>query len=262
MKVEKTNAKIAYDASLKLGSRLSVAGLLGLGVAVGVVVGFYAADQGVRWLPTMVEIFLGVCLVSLVTIIVGRAVKKETVKVTEHGVRVRWRIIVCLTLAIIVLVGQLAVYKMRESCMLTDLSAEDFNEAFATDYELYRQYDRGFENLLEALENRLEMFDADNPRVLTGDEEVFLRDVWVAIYDYAFEMDRIRLFYEDWYRFDPSRAQRKFHLRSFMLTYAAELSLYEKSSRLVKLVSANTNAEKFLNTPGPGEVPGAESFSQ
>jgi hypothetical protein len=52
-----------------------------------------------------------------------------------------------------------------------------------------------------------------------------------------FATDQIRVFYEDWYRFDPSRAQRSFHLRSFLLTFAAELTLYEKGTKLAKLIA-------------------------
>jgi hypothetical protein len=75
-------------------------------------------------------------------------------------------------------------------------------------------------------------------------------------------MDRIRFFYEDWYRFDASRAQRSYHIRSFLLTFAAELSLYEKSTRLVGLITTNPNAVKFLDSPDPSGLLGENSFSR
>jgi hypothetical protein len=64
----------------------------------------------------------------------------------------------------------------------------------------------------------------------------------------AFALDQIRFFYEDWYRYDISRIERNYHLKSFLLTYAAELALYEKGVRIITLVNNNTNAVKFLNS--------------
>ncbi|NVB38961.1 protein tyrosine phosphatase [Pseudenhygromyxa sp. WMMC2535] len=61
--------------------------------------------------------------------------------------------------------------------------------------------------------------------------------------------------------FDPSRAQRSRHLRSFLLTYAAELSLYEKATRLTALLGQNPNVVKFIDAPHHDRELGVGSFS-
>ncbi|MHC4831373.1 MAG: hypothetical protein ACYTFT_13640, partial [Planctomycetota bacterium] len=93
------------------------------------------------------------------------------------------------------------------------------------------------------------MFEAG--RVLSADEETNLAQAWQTFYESAAALDGVRVMYEDWYRFDPSRAERSFHLRSFLLTYAAELALVETAGRLARLASGNENAERFMNAPRP-----------
>ena len=97
--------------------------------------------------------------------------------------------------------------------------------------------------------------------MLRADDERLVLDAWEAIYAYSFALDQIRVFYEDWYRFDPSRAQRSRHLRSFLLTFAAELALYEKATRVVTLLDHNRNVVKYLDSPHPERDLGENSFS-
>ncbi len=244
-----------------IGNLLYCLGLTGIAVGFGIAIGFFAADRGVRWLPTMMEIFLLIAIASLVVIIAGRMIEGSATRLTAKGIRLRKRVVFCIALVIIAIIINLWGVWTQRPTQLTNLTGAQFDEVFEIDQSHYRQYDKGIEEQLHRIETYLETIEKDNDRVLTGFEEKGLRDVWTAIYDYAFAMDQIRIFYEDWYRFDPSRAQRSYHLRSFLLTYAAELSLYEKSTRLIQLIGTNPNAVKFLDAPH-SKLLGADSFSK
>ena len=237
-------------------------GLLSLPAGVGAVLGFYAADRGVRWLPTFLEWVLVLLSLSIVAILGGRWIQGTLFKETKRKRRLRTRILVCLVLGVLVLLGRLSVFWMQQPSPLTELTAARFNEVFEVDRARYVECASGLESLLVKLASLDVAFEAESDRVLTPDEERLLLDAWVAARDYAITLDRVRVFYEDWFRFDPSRAERSFHLRSFLLTYAAELALYEKGSRLTRLVRGNPNAVKFLDAPDPGRGLPADTFSR
>ncbi len=262
----KARRQISQDPSpgtlrSRLGNFLYYAGLVGLAVGAGMGLGFYAADRGVRWLPTMMEILLLIAVFSLLVIITGKMVEGSATRLTQKGIRIRKRVIFCAVLIIIAIIVKLWGNWIQQPSRLTSLTPAEFDSIFEIDQDHYRQYDKGIEAQLRHGQVSLHDIQNDNDRVLTPGEEKALRNVWTTIYDYAFAMDQIRIFYEDWYRFDPSRAQRSYHLRSFLLTYAAELSLYEKSTRFIQLVAGNTNAVKFLDAPH-SELLGADSFSK
>ena len=155
---------------------------------------------------------------------------------------------------------RLVLFAVQQPSPLTALSSEEFDTTFELDSRSYGDFDRGIEHYLTLLEARPELFVDEH--VLTADEEAFVLDCWVAIYDYSFALDQVRIFYEDWYRFDPSRAQRSYHLRSFLLTFASELALYEKSWRVVQLFKKNRNVVKFLDAPHDERELPASSFSE
>jgi hypothetical protein len=249
-------------ARLKLGSIFCMIGVIGLGASFGTALGFWIADRGVRWLPTVLGLLLVASAVSLLTIMSGQVIKGKALKLTARGIRIRRRMIFCLLLTTVLVLARLGVYWAQRPSPLTQLASTKFDEAFRVDLDRYREYDTGIERLLQSLESKAQMFDPNSNRVLTADEEKHLRDAWATSYDYAFALDQVRAFYEDWYRFDPSRVQRGRHVRSFLLTFAAELSLYEKSSRLAKLISSNSNAVKFLDAPYPAAGLEEGSFSR
>jgi hypothetical protein len=224
-------------------------GIAGLAIGVGVVIGYYAGARSVRWLPTMLEVFLGICILSLALLLAARICEGSAMKPTQKGLRLRRRVIACIVLLTTGILVRLAIFWTQQPSPLTELTPNQFNEAFALDAENYRQYDTSIGQLIQRLEDYSEKFGDDKTRILNPDEEKTLRGIWIAMYDYAFAMDHIRRFYEDWYRFDPSRVQCSYHHRSFLLTFAAELSLYEKSTRFVKFVTQYPNVVKFLNTP-------------
>lgn len=229
-------------------------------LGVGLVVGFYFADQGMRWLPTMLGVLMLTAVLSMLALLSGRLVLREAFVVTPGGKRVRRRLFVMLAIIIASIGARFVVYWLDDPTPLTGLSEDEFNVAFEADAREYREYDDGLERLIAQVERSAALRDGERA-VLDPDEERELLDLWEAIYGHAFALDQIRVFYEHWYRFDPSRAERSQHLRSFLLTYAAELSLYEKSTRLVKALEAEPNAIKLLNAPHPDRGLGADSFS-
>ena len=246
--------------SIRIGRGLDLTGRALFPVAVGMVAGFYAADQGVRWLPTMLQIVLVVGIFSLMAMVVGRGLAGKAVATSPGGVRLRKRIIACLILALLGALIQLGVYLARQPCPLTSLTPDEFNEAFAMDSRRYVEHEQGMENLLRRLEDG-GFLNEEGDQVLSSGQEDLLRDVWLSLRSYAISLDGIRMFYEDYWRFDSSRVQRSFHLRAFLLTYVAELALYEKAARFTDMALRNDNARKFLNSPSPEHELPASSLS-
>ncbi|HWB74518.1 MAG TPA: YiiX/YebB-like N1pC/P60 family cysteine hydrolase [Nannocystaceae bacterium] len=226
---------------------LHLLGTAGLPLALGAMLGFYAADRGMRWLPTMLGLVLVAAIVSLALISAARIVEGSAWHPTVAGRRVRRRVIVTLALLAVAVMLRLALFWVARPTPLTAMSEVEFNRAFAADVQQYREYDETLRGLVDAIAQREAMLQPD--AVLSPSDELALRQAWGALHDAAVALDQIRMFYEDWWHFDPSRAERDRHLRSFLLTYAAELALYEKGARFVALVTKNSNARKFLDAP-------------
>ncbi len=251
------NNKITF--AQKVGKLVYVLGLLGLPLGIGMMIGYYISDRGVRWMPDMLRIFLTCAIISLFAIITGRIVSGKSLKITPDGLKIRRRVIFCLILMMLVLAGRLAVHYSQKPNALTRMSVKEFDRTFLLNTQLYNQYSKALDGQFEILSDQKELFEPEH--ALTPSEEKMLRESWVNIYTNAFAMDQIRLFYEDWYGFDPSRVQRELFLKSFMMTYAAELTLYEKSTQFTELITRNPNAEKFLNTPHLESMLTENSFS-
>ncbi len=246
----------------KVGNFLYYSGLCLLLCSVGAALGYYAGAYGWRWLPTMLELLLAASTCAFVLMIAGRMVEGSAIHLTQKGVKIRKRVVFCSILISLALLVRLGVYWSEKPSPLTSLTRAQFNEAFEADMENYQRYDKAIEDYIVLLEGYSSQFGDDKERVLRSDEEKKLRDIWIGLYNYAIAIDQIRLFYEDWYRFDPSPVEASYHQRSFLLTFAAELSLYEKSTRLIKLVIEYPNVVKFLDTPHPASHLGANSFSR
>lgn len=243
------------DGLFRAGSIAYYAGLMGFAAGVGSAAGFYAADQGLRWLPEMLSSILVLCAVSLVGVVGGRWARGKAFKPTERGLRVGRRMVAGLTVAVALLGARVVVYWAEQPSALTSLGEAGYEEAWATDVQRLFEIDHGLERLLGEAET-LSALDDGEERVLTPDEERALRGLWLQFYDYAFALDQLRVFHEDWYRFDPSRTERRFHLRSFLLHHTAELVLYEKTARLARRVRNNPHAVRFLDSPHPeAELP-------
>jgi hypothetical protein len=236
---------------IAVGKVVNRAGLMALPLGVGTVLGFYAADQGVRWLPTLLSIVLVVLVFGFLAIPAGRILQGEAFVDTPERRGLRRRVIVFLSLAIAAVILRLGLFATEMASPLTDLSEPEFNVAFEIDSMRYRELERGMEQVVSSIEASAEEFGLDGERVLSADQERRLLSAWRSIYDSAFALDQMRHFYRDWFRFDPSRAERSFHLRAFLMAYAAELVLHEKSTRLLVRLDENEHAIKFLDAPHP-----------
>ena len=231
-----------------LGRVLYFSGIFLFPFSLGGVLGFYAADQGVPWLPDMISGVLSGSLLAMVLIMVGRWLLGRVHVESPEGRRLSRRMLLAISLTTVGVGMRLWVYWAEQPAPLTLLQEDDFEEAWAVDARSYQDQNATLDALLARLE-RHAMFDGD--RVLSPDEEQLILSSWRIVYDSSFALEGIRVFYEDWYRFDPSRAQRSYHLRSFLLASTSELALIEKGLRFTKLVKQNADAEKFLNGPHP-----------
>jgi len=229
-----------------IGHWMERIGLLGLPMGVGALIGFYAADQDMRLVPDFLSILLVALCCCLLAIVLGRLFAKKLYRETQQQTKVRKRVIACIV-AILLLAGfKLVLFWTQQPSRLTDLTPAEFNHVFAYNSALFKELSKGLENAVEHLYSKPEIFSRQH--VLTAAEERLLKQSWRSIWDMAFALDQIRFFYEDWYRYDISRIERNYHLKSFLLTYAAELVLYEKGVRIITLVNNNSNAVKFLNS--------------
>ena len=226
---------------------------------MGAILGFYLADRGIAWLPTMLSLLLIVGGLSLLALAGGRALRGKAYRKTPEGRKVRRRVLLATGLAFAAGFARLALFWVEQPSPLTALERSEFDEAFLLDSTNYTELDAGFEHYLILLEARPELFVEG--AVLSHDDERLVLDAWEAMYAYAFALDQIRIYYEDWYRFDPSRRQRSRHLRSFLLTFAAELALYEKATRVIDLFEHNRNVVKFIDGPHAKRGLGAGTYS-
>ena len=237
--------------SIGLGRGLQGLGLLTLPLLVGVAVGFYASDQGVPWLPSMLEVILVAAVLALLAIGVGRYLQGKAFETTRWGRHVRQKVAISLGLAWLAAAARLALFWAEVPSPLTRLQRHEFNEAFAVDAQRLRELQHGLDAAIRSLEER----GLSSPQAPAGvpgaDREQAALQIWAGIYRQAFVLDHLRAFYEDWYRFDPSRNQRSQHLRSFLLSFAAELTLYEAAGRLLDGLQANPTLVRFLDTPHP-----------
>ena len=230
----------------KLGRFLYFSGVFLFPFSLGGILGFYAADQGVRWLPEMISGVLAGCILALVLILLGRWLEGKFFDRTD---RLSRRLQFAIVLAVLGTGMRLWVFWAEQPSPLTELHEDAFEEAYAMDVRSYQDQTATLDALLARLEGHA-MFEGD--RVLTHEEEQVLLGSWRVVYDAGFALEGIRVFYEDWYRFDPSRAERSYHLRSFLLAYACELALMEKGARFTTLVMGNKDARRFLDSPHDG----------
>ncbi len=221
----------------------------GVGVAailmgVGAMAGYWLADAGTRWLPQMLAGLLAVGMLSLVLMIAGMFLIGPYAG-REVG---RRRIVLFTALLLGAGIVRVAVHWAGAPKPLTQLTQRAFHDGFEADRRQVAQLAATLDGLRRTFEGRADLFPADgaSPRVASDDEERFLVDVWAGFVDTAFALDQIRAFYEDYYAFDLSRLERDRHVRAFLLTFAAELALYEYTADLIELVDRNPNVVKLL----------------
>ncbi len=222
-------------------------------------VGYFLGDRGLRWFPDTVNILL-ICLFLGIGCLLGSASIGGLTKITPKGVVVRKRIIFLSTVLAAILSVHLIGCRLQRNTPLTCLTPPQIQTMTATHVEMLEMYDREMDSLLAQLEKRDSLKQSDAP--LAAADEQFLRQCWLALYDYAFSIDQIRTTYTDWYRFDISRSRRPLRVQSFLVLYGADVIGYEKALRVINLIQQNPNAVAFLNAPHPGSDIGDASFSR
>ena len=166
------------------------------------------------------------------------------------------------TLAAATFVSLVAVLVMGRPTPLTAMTESEFRRTHELDARYFRDLDRSLRGLVAGLESRGDLFDGENARALTADDEALVLDAWASYLDTAIALDRIRRFHEDFYRFDLSRMERLRHVRSCLLSFAAELSLYENTTRIIELLDGNENVVRFLNLDRPERGITVDSVAQ
>ncbi|MBL4847310.1 MAG: hypothetical protein JKY65_17460, partial [Planctomycetes bacterium] len=227
-----------------VGRALARCGVLALPLGVGVVIGWWAGDQGVRWMPTLIGTLSLVWIGALLAIAIGSYLRGR-----PQGPR---RVVLSVV-GILVLTGlRLGVAVLDQPTPLSSLDERTFGRVFTQDAAQYRELDRALTRSLGTLRQVEALRDpASTTGVLSADEEAIVLDAWEAYVYAAFSLDRIRRFYEDYSHIDTGRGARDRHVRSYLLTFAAELSVFEHTANLVALIDRNPNVKKFLNVPRP-----------
>jgi hypothetical protein len=227
-------------------------------LALGVALGFWASDRGMRWLPDVGQWLLAIWAVTVLAAYASLRLARRHLTDTGQGLKLRRTMLVLLGLALLGIGARVAMSVVQQPTALTTMPAERFDDAFEIDASSYQELDRGMAALVTQLASA-DLVRSD--RTLTAEEEKLLLEGWVAVLDYSQGLEQLRIFYEDWYRFDASRAERASLLRSFLLTYAAELALFDHGGRLCALARQNPNVRKFLDVPHPELGIAANSFS-
>lgn len=236
---------------LGLGSVLDELGQALLPGALGAALGYYLSDQGTPLLPDLLGGLLLAGVLGVALIVGGKLLHGRAWEENPRGARLRKRVVFFLVIGSLALGGRLALFYAEQPSPLTALPREDLQAAFMVDLQRYRELERGMEATLRVLEAQPWLGPEAPEDVLSAEQEAMLLDSFEALWASTVEMDEIRGFYEDWYRFDPSRLQRPWHLRSFLLTFAAELTVHETAARFSNLVLPNNNAKKLLDAPRP-----------
>lgn len=222
-------------------------------------VGYYLGDRGLKWFPDTIDIVL-ICLFLGIICFLGSAILTGLTRPQGEGKIIRKRVLVLPIILVCIVSLHLIGCQLSDQTPLTQLPNEDFEVAVRSHLELLDTYDKEIDSLITQMQARKDLFS--NPhQPLTASDEAFLRQCWLTLYDYAFGVNEIRLFYNDWYRFDISRAHRSRHVQSFLLLYGADIIAYEKALRVIELLNQNQNIIAFLNAPHPDSEIGEESFS-
>lgn len=244
------------------GRGLLSGGYLSLGVGGGIAFGYWASDWGTRFSPSVVGGILLLWMCGFALFAIGAQMARSEPQAGSPTRKLGRRAMVCVTLASLMLVSLVAVFIVARPTPLTAMTDTEFRRTHELDARYFRDLDRGLRGTVAELESRGELFRGDPRRALTAEEEALVLDAWASYLDTAIALDRIRLFHEDFYRFDLSRLERVHHVRSFLLSFAAELSLFENTTRIIELLDRNENVVRFLNLARPERNITSDSVAQ
>jgi hypothetical protein len=134
------------------------------------------------------------------------------------------------------------------SAPLLRMTRQQLHAAFREDARQLHTTARSMESVLGRMEAAKVPAIGDELALSARDEKV-LADSWRALIDHAVALENLRLFYHEYYLLDLD-AKHHEHAMAFLLTFAADLALYEKAHRFTVRVRTNSNATKFLDAPG------------
>lgn len=233
---------------VSVGRLIDRLGQNGLGLGIGIVVGFWAADFGTPWLPTMLEILAFYFALSLLFLLGGTWLQGRGVRDTEVGLKLRKRIAVGMVLVLGAIVLRLAAHWIGDPGTLAGLTGDELARVFDRDARQVASLDAQLEVLLEGLEEH----DLTPAGVaLAESQRQLLRDSWRGVLDAAFALDLVRRRYATWYDIGYSRRRRPLFLRHFLLATTAELALHEKALRLARRFDDAPEAATFLDAGLP-----------
>ncbi|MEM7248079.1 MAG: YiiX/YebB-like N1pC/P60 family cysteine hydrolase [Acidobacteriota bacterium] len=231
-----------------LGRTLETLGRLGWPLALGAVLGYLASDRDVPFVPRFLEMVAVVCGLSLCCYVVGLWMQGRALRGAGADARLRRRTGFALLAGFVAASIRLGMAWIGEPSPLTRLSADEYHAAFGREQRRLETLLEGLDRVTRRLEG-LELPTDDTP--LTAPQEASLRELWRRFNGNALELERLRIFHEDWYRFDPSRRERDRHVRSFVLQAACETCLLERALHLTRVVDASGTAARFLDAPHP-----------
>jgi hypothetical protein len=229
-----------------LGRGLLSGGYVLIALGLGIAFGYWASDWEIRFFPTVVLAILILMAAGLALFAAGAQIEREE----KAPRRIGRRATLSAGLAIAVVYGIGLTLLSSRPTALTTMADFELRRTHEVDARYFRDLDRTLRGLVATMESHRDLFSGES-RIPTDEEERFLLDVWASFLDSAIALDELRRFHEDFYRFDLSRMERARHLKSFLVSFASELSLYESSSALLSLIDANENVERFLNVPRP-----------
>ncbi|MEN8127133.1 MAG: YiiX/YebB-like N1pC/P60 family cysteine hydrolase [Planctomycetota bacterium] len=246
--------------SKKTARFLHASGLIICGGSIALLPGYYLGDRGTRWFPVMADILL-ICIFSGLSFLLISTIISKAKTMTGKQLHIRKRIVLLMTLLAVIPFVHLASCQLQTQTPLTTMSSDEFQYALSQHLELLTTYDKEMEHVLERLTDREDLFSQNSANSLTQSQETFLRDSWLMLYDYSFAIHQIGNFYSTWHHFDCSRRTRRQHVQSFLISYTADVILYEKALRTIALIKQNETVVTFLNAPHPGHDIPDDSFS-
>ncbi len=230
-----------------LGRGLLSGGYVLVSLGLGIAFGYWASDWEMRFFPTVTVAILLLMAAGLSLFAFGAQLERER---NGHR-RIGRRAAVSALLGLAALGGLVLTALSSRPTALTTMADIDLRRTHQDDARYFRDLDRTIRGLVARMESRRDLFSGDEGRLPTDEEEQFLLDVWGSFLDAAIALDELRRFHEDFYRFDLSRMERSRHLKSFLVTFGSELSLFDSASALLSLIGENENVERFLNVPRP-----------
>lgn len=232
-------------------------GALALSLGAGVALGYWLSDAGARWF-TVATAVLVLWAAALLSMGLGSWQLGPGIGLG----RGRKRVLLLATLALLAVAARFGVAALDRPNRLSTLDGPAFAATFQLDGRQYRDLRRGLDGVIADLDSATAPLAAAGRTALPGAEtEERLVDLWARFVDTAMALDQVRRTWEGYTAFDLSRLERPRHVQAFLLTFAAEMSLFEAGERVFALLDRNANVVKLLNLPRPDRGLAADSVA-